>query len=121
MKIAALEGKPCGSLAISHENLDCLSRGPWKYCMALNCIHNTIRGAPHLLSDDFPPRMQLCEWLHQHTATERHGASAHCGVGAAVVESDIPGKWIGRRGPLAQSPLSLDLSTVDFFLSPRDC
>ncbi|XP_047101572.1 uncharacterized protein LOC124720308 [Schistocerca piceifrons] len=45
------------------------------------------------------------------------GAPPHCGIGVRELsEERLPGKWIGRRGPVEWPPRSPDLTPLDFYL-----
>lgn len=50
-----------------------------------------------------------------HFVLQQDGFSPHWGLpGRAYMEKKIPGKWIGREGPLPLSPRFLDMITLEY-------
>jgi hypothetical protein len=48
---------------------------------------------------------------------QQDGAPPHyANTVKAFLDQQFPGKWIGRRGPIAWSPRSPDLTPLDFFI-----
>lgn len=55
--------------------------------------------------------------LRRHFYFQQDGASAHYSLQARRwLDSHLPGRWIGRRGPIEWPPRSPDLTPPDFFL-----
>ncbi|KAJ4432524.1 hypothetical protein ANN_21146 [Periplaneta americana] len=72
-----------------------------------NFLENTI---PHVLEDTPLINRQHIHFLHD-------GAPAHFSRTARrYLERRFPDRWIGRGGPIAWPPRSLDLNPLDFYL-----
>ena len=53
---------------------------------------------------------------HSQKLYQQDGAPAHYSVAARkLLDDNMPGRWIGRRGPIEWPPRSPDLSVCDFF------
>ena len=68
-----------------------------------------------VLKNHVIPFFQRAE--NKHRFYQQDGAPPHYSSAArAILDENLPNRWIGRRGPIEWPPRSPDLSTCDFFL-----
>ena len=72
-----------------------------RYCQVLR---------DHIIPHFDVPEMK--EALYQHDGAPAHYSNA----ARQILDNLLPGRWIGRRGPMEWPPRSPDLSVCDFFL-----
>jgi hypothetical protein len=59
--------------------------------------------------DDVPLQLPVGMWFI-------HDGTHFSGIARQYLNDHIPGKWIGRNGPVAWTPHSPDLNPIDFYL-----